>query len=302
MSIPPSTAGWTLSNIRSKVRAVTGTPSTDQLTDDQVDAYINNYLVYTMPNELKVQIQNQFLEFKTVVGQNVYTFPGVASTFLTDSPGAYADGFPLIFYSDPDIFFQDWPQQYSVDAVGTGDGVTTAFNGTTQAFPVIIGSFFITDGVQVLQDNGAGVLVDQNPSGSGSGTITYATGAFTATFQTAPASAAVIYCKYIATQENRPQGVLWFENEFTFMPVPDQVYQILMQGFIVPDLLLVDTDLPAQPEWGPLIAYGAALEIFNDRGDVENFNRYTPTFKRYENVALSRTIQQYTAEQGVPRF
>src|SRR5271168_1233075 len=106
MTIPPSTAGWTLTNIISKIRAVTGTPSTDQLTDAQITAYANNYLVYTMPHELKVQIENQFLTFKTAVGQNVYTFP--TGTFLTDSPGAYADGFPLIFYEDPDIFYQDW--------------------------------------------------------------------------------------------------------------------------------------------------------------------------------------------------
>lgn len=296
MTTPPSTAGWTLANIRAKTRSITGTPSVDQLSDAQVNAYINDYLVYTMPHELKVQIENQFLEFKTVVGQNVYSFPGA---FLTDSPGAYADGFPLIFYQDPDIFFQDWPQQYNVDSVATGDGVTVTFTGNTQGFPLVIGSFFITDGTFVAQDNGSGSLTG---TGISAGTINYTTGAFSVTFTTAPASTATIYCKYIAYSGNRPQGVLFFNNEFTFMPVPDQVYQILMQGFILPSLLTADADLPLQAEWGPLIAYGAALEIFNDRGDTENFDRYYPMMKRYENVALSRTIQQYTAEQGVPRF
>jgi len=304
MTIPPSTGGWSFGNIKAKIRAITGTPSTDQLTDDQIAAYANDYYSYTMPHELKVQIQNQFLDFKTVIGQNEYDFTsiGVASAYLTDSPGAYADGFPLIFYQDPDIFYQDWPQQYNVDSVAAGDGVTVTFTGTTQGFPIIEGSYFITDGTQVLQDNGSGVLVDTAVGGTGTGTIVYSTGAFSATFQTAPASTTTVYDKYIAYTGNRPQGVLFFENKFTFMPVPDQVYQIRMQGFVFPPSFDSDDDLPMQPEWGPLIAYGAALEVFSDRGDTENYEKYYPFFKRQETVALSRTIQQYTAEQGVPRF
>lgn len=289
-----TTSGWTLANIRTKLRNITGMPSPDQLSNDSANAYINDYYVYTMPNELKVQIQNNFLDFKTTPGVNVYSFPGA---YLTDSPGAYADGFPLIFYQDPDIFYQDWPQQYNVDSVAGGDGVTTNFAGTTQAYPIIRGTYFITDGTQVLQDQGDGTL-----TGDGAGTLDYDTGAFDATFTTAPSSTATIYDKYQAYQGNRPQGCLFFENQFTLMPVPDQVYQIRMQGFVLPDGLVEDTDTPSQAEWGPLIAFGAALELFNDRGDNDNYERYYPVMKRYENVALSRTIQQYTNEQGVPRF
>ena len=295
-----STAGWNLNNIRLKMRNITGMPSTDQLTDDSADAYINDYLVYTMPHELKVQIQTNFLDFKTIPGVNVYAFPGA---FLTDAPGAYADGFPLIFYQDPDIFYQDWPQQYGVDSVATGDGITTTFTGTTQGFPIIIGTYFITDSIQVLQDNGLGQLVPDNAlSAGGFGTINYVTGAFSATFATAPAATLTIYDKYQAYQGNRPQGCMFFENEFTLMPVPDQVYQIRMQGFILPATLLDDNDIPAQPEWGPLIAYGGALELFSDRGDTDAYNKYYPMLKRQENVALSRTIQEYTNQQSVPRF
>lgn len=387
MSVLPITqAGWTLLQMQQKLRSVVGMLSDDQISDSTLTAYLNDYLVYTMPHELKVQIQNKFLTFKTLPGQNVYEFPGA---FLTDSPGAYADGFPLIFYESPDIFYQDWPQQYSVDQVATGDGSTAGFAGNTQAFPIINETFFITDGLQVLQDsgeatasvtlatanggtsysgtvsaipiepgsftalggigsltaesfvdNGAGILTgSQGGSGTinytsgawtllfnsavttgllitstyevvglnvligdGSGTLNTLTGAFSIGFTSAPASTIVVYDKYIAYQGNRPQGVMFFDNEFTFMPVPDQVYQIQMQGFVLPALLVNDTDTPAQAEWGPLIVYGAALEIFSDRGDLENYNRYYQVFKRYESVALSRTIQQLQPMQGVPRF
>lgn len=285
---------WTLADIQTKVRNVTGAKGQDQLSDTDLNKYINNYYVFTMPFELKVQIANNYITFKTVPGQDVYAFPG---GFFTDSPGAYADGFPMIFYQDTDIFFQDWPQQYAVNVVGTGDGIASTFSGGVQNPPIIIGTFFITDGNQVLQDNGSGIL-----TGNGTGTINYTTGAFVANFTNPPASTLTIYCKYQGYQGNRPQGCLFFDNQFTMRPVPDQVYQILMQGYIVPTTLTAPTDKPLQEEWGELIAYGASLDIFSDRGDQENYDRYFSVFKRFENVALARTIQQYTAEQSVPRF
>ena len=377
---------WTLLDIRTKIRNVTGSPSTDQITDATLNNYINDYYVYTMPFELKEQIQNQFLQFKTTPGVDTYAFPG---GYFTDQPGAYADGFPCIFYQDPDVFFQDWPQQYAVDNIATGDGMTESFSGGLQNPPIIIGTLFITsddptgfqqvlldngdvvteniaigsgtntytgtlgvfpitagtlsvtDGIESFVDNGFGILTGSQGgtgtidylngtfsitfaanvatgtaivgtyttnlqigtlSGDGSGTINYLTGAYTANFNTAPAQTAVIYAKYQGYAPNRPQGVLFFNNQFTFRPVPDQAYAILMQGYIQPVQLINDGDTPLQPEWGPVIAYGASLEIFSDRGDEESYQSYFPIFKRYENVALGRTIQQYTSEQSVPRF
>ncbi len=299
MTIPPDTAGWTLANMQSKLRAVTGRPSQDQLSDAQVTAYLNNAYVYVMPFELKEQITNQFLTFKTTPGVDIYAFPG---GYFTDSPGAYADGFPLIFYQSPDIFYQDWPQQYAVDNLAVGNGTSTTFTGGLQNPPLIIGTLFITaDDVngnqQLLQDNGLGVL-----TGDGSGTINYLTGQYSVTFTNAPSTSAYIYAKYQGYSANRPQGILFFNNEFTMRPVPDQAYAIQMQGYIEPNLLAGANDAPLQPEWGPVIVYNAALEVFSDTGDTENYDRYYPIFKRYENVALGRTIQQLTSEQSVPRF
>jgi len=290
---------WTKADIRAKIRNVTGQPSEEQMTDSEINDRISNYYNLTMPFELKEQITNQFLQFKTTPGIDVYAFP---SGYFTDQPGAYADGFPLVFYQDPDIFFQDWPQQYAVDNIATGDSSTTNFSGGLQNPPIIIGSLFITADdpsgfQQLLSDNGDGTL-----SGDGNGTINYLTGAYTANFNIAPASTANIYAKYQGYSGNRPQGVLFFNNEFTFRPVPDQAYAILMQGYINPQALTLDSDTPLQEEWGPVIAYGVSLEIFSDRGDTANIDRYYPIFKRFENVALGRTIQQLTAEQSVPRF
>ena len=64
----------------------------------------------------------------------------------------------------------------------------------------------------------------------------------------------------------------------------------------------LNINIGSQPEWGPVIVYGAALERFNYTGDNESYDRYYPVFKRFENVALGRTIQQLTEQQSVPRF
>lgn len=282
------------------MRNISGSPSADQLTDSQITDYINTYYTYIMQFELKEQINLQPMNFYAYPNVDVYSFPG---GFLTDQPMAYADGFPLIFYQDRDIFYQDWPQQFTQDAVATGNGVTQAFSGTAQAFPIIQGTYVITDGTQVAFDKSDGILY-QTIVGvdTAIGTINYVTGAFSVTFNTAPASSATIYDKYQAYEPARPQGVLFYNNEFTFRPIPDQVYQITLQGYINQTQLSAGSDTPLQGEWGLCIAYGAALEIFADRGDLGAYNNNYPLLKRYENVALARTVQQYSSQQSVPRF
>lgn len=296
---------WNLATIIAKVRNITGTPATTQLSDSAITDYINSYYSFTMPFELKEQVNLQPLNFSTIANQDVYSFP--SSTFLTDQPMAYANGFPLIFYQDRDIFFQDWPQQYTQDSVGTADGSTANFPGTTMAYPVIAGTFSITDGSQICTDvpndpwDGSGTLVgDINIAGTN--TINYVTGAFDVTFSSIPDSGLLIYDNYQAYQPARPQGVLFYNNEFTFRPVPDQVYSITMQGFVVQTQLTNSSDAPTFTEWGLLIAYGAALEIFADRGDLVAYNNTFPILKRYENVALARFVQQFDNVQSVPRF
>ncbi len=291
---------WDLPTIINKVRALTATP-TDQLSDPQITDYINNYYVYTMPFELKEQINNQPYNFTTLPNEDVYAVQGA---FQTQEPIAYANGFPLIFYQDRDVFFQDWPQQYTQDQVATGTGVITAYSGTTQASPIIEGTFTITDQIQVAFDKSDGNLY-QTIAGVDTvvGTIDYINGAFSVTFNSVSATTTTISDNYQAYQPARPQGVLFFNNRFTFRPIPDQVYQITMQGFITQvELGASPNEFPLQTEWGMLISYGAALDIFADRGDLGAYNNFYPLFKRYENVALGRFVEQFQNSQSIPRF
>lgn len=314
-----STTTWTLTDIINKVRNLTGTPKSNtgqtSLSDADIVNYINGYYAFVFPFELKEQVTFQPFNFQTLPNQDVYTFEGLTQT---GEPVAYADGYPLVFYNSRDIFFQDWPQQYGSDSVGSGDGVTTTFTSTTQNFPILEGgpigakgTFMITDGSQIAFDKSDGILY-QTVSGTDLvvGSITYATGAYTVTFNAAPASGTTIYNKYQAYQPGRPQGVLMDGTDIstsdtltlTFRPVPDQVYQVTLQGYIVQSQLLTAGSVPLQTEWGLLIAYGASLEIFSDRGDLLAYKNTYPLFQRYENVALGRYVQQLENVQSVPRF
>lgn len=323
-------AGWTLATIRDKVRNLTGT-SLDALTDAQINDYINNYYVFTMPFELKNQIQIAFIDFTTITGVDTYEFPE-QGVFLTNKPEAYADGLRMDYYQDPSVFFQDWPQQYYQDSnQGNGTGTIT---GAVLQSPIIRGSLIVADqdGVQVLEDNGSGFFVQtvrnsvrlltnngQNvfytfqtnevpvsPLGDPVGAINYATGAYTAVFSDNIATGVPVSVKYETYQANRPQAILFFENKFTVRPIPDQMYAIRLEGFINPQPLSVTGSNPAGKatleEWGQCIAYGAAFDILMDRGDQVAASNLSLILKRFETVALGRTLQQYLNMRSRPSF
>jgi hypothetical protein len=206
---------WNLSQIITKVRNLTGSPDSDSLQNSVIEDYINTYYSFTMPFELKEQINFQPFTFNAFPNQDQYP-QLTGGIFMTDQPMAYADGFPLIFYQDRDIFFQDWPQQYGSDNVTTGSGsALTPYTGTTQAFPIISGTYEITDGTQVASDpTGSGILTG-NVNPSGTNTINYLTGAFSVQFASASPTTATIYDKYQAYEPARPQGILFYNQTFT---------------------------------------------------------------------------------------
>ena len=193
------TSTWTLPNIITKVRNITGSASPDQLTDIQITDYINKYYAFTMPHELKEQIQLAYYDFTTVPNQDTYAFDGV--DFLTNQPTCWVDGHLTPYYQDPNIFWKWFPQVYNNDPVGSGNGSQKLFTGGLQATPVIPGTAFITDGqisdpnlsltAQTFYDK----LSDGNfyasanggltVTGVSVGTLDYSTGAFSITFPVA---------------------------------------------------------------------------------------------------------------------
>lgn len=307
-------AAWTLNDIIQKVRQTTGRPDVTMMTNATIIDYINKYYQYVLPKELKIFWGYTYHQFYTQANVDQYVAP---TNFQTLNPQAWVDGFPLEWYLSPDIFFSDYPQQENKIVVATGDGVTTSFTFQILNFPVLRRSLYVTDGTQVAQDDGTGGFT----TASGIplvGTVNYTTGSVASlTFLVAPANNTNIVATYQTFFPNRPQGILFYKtkplddatvasrdlvNMFVLRSVPDQVYLIKMQGIQIPPEFVNLTDVPFRADLGPLIAYGASLEIFADFNQMDQYDQTLVQFNRYKDVSMQDTYEEYIYQRSVPQF
>ncbi|KKM91892.1 hypothetical protein LCGC14_1223910 [marine sediment metagenome] len=68
-------ATWPLSRIRAKVRSLTGRPSTDQISDNDIDDFINDYYVNKLPVEISLPEAEGFYSFDTDPTVGTYAVP-----------------------------------------------------------------------------------------------------------------------------------------------------------------------------------------------------------------------------------
>lgn len=85
-----------------------------------------------------------------------------------------------LYITNPQHIRNDAPEE----TLGVGAPPQVTFTGNLANVPVWAKSLTITDGVEVFTDNGDGTLTG---SAGGTGTINYSTGAYSVTFNTAPA-------------------------------------------------------------------------------------------------------------------
>lgn len=312
--------GWTWADIRSKIRQTTGRPDETMMTDDTILDYANKYYQYVLPKELKIFWGYTYNQFYTLPNIDQYIAP---ISFQTLNPEAWCDGFCLEWNIDPDTFFSDYPAQLNKVVVAQGDGITNSFTFTISAFPVLARSVYVTDGTQIVQDvpagtTGNGTFIDYASGTAVSGTINYATGTVSGlSFITIPAANANITCTSQTFMANRPQEILFFKtqpltdstlavrdavNMFVLRPVPDQVYLIKMQGIQIPKPFVSDMDVPFRTDLGPLIAYGASLEIFADFNQMDQYDQTLTQYNRYKDVSMQDTYEEYIYERSIPKF
>jgi len=310
-------SGWTLADIRSKTRLTTGRPDVSMLSDADLDNYINRFYQLVMPKELKIFWGYTYYQFFTEA--NVDQYPGPTATFQTINPQAWCDGWQLCWYLSPDLFYQDYPQQENKQQIATGNGSTNSFSASISAYPVLPRSLYVTDGTQVMQDDGNGTMVNAiAPFTGGTGSIDYTTGVLSGlAFPVSPANNTNIVATSQTYMPNRPQGILYFksgpltdatqtvrdnQNYFVLRPVPDQVYLVKMQGIQIPPALTNTTDVPFRADLGPLLAYGASLEIFADFNQMDQYQLTLPQYNRYKDICMQDTYEEYLYQRSVPTF
>jgi hypothetical protein len=301
-------ADSTLTAIRTKVRRLTRSLSTSQLTDADIDQYVNTFIQYDMPEHLRLFNLHRTLTWYTQPYIDEYSSSSVSALAaglvdfdqnnLTVNPPVYVAGYQVQYTQSRSEFYNQYNYIMSINSIGTGgDGITVNFTGTLPSVPVLRNNVnFVSidannDGLR-LSDDGIGGL-----SGDGFGTIDYITGAFNLTFNIAPGAGQAINFEVVPYVASRPQLMLYYNNTFFLRPVPDQVYPVNIEVYVRPTELLLANQSPELEEWWQYIAYGAAKKVMEDRFDVEGIQVIMPEFKMQERLVLRRTIVQQTNER-----
>jgi Ubiquitin-activating enzyme E1 FCCH domain len=156
---------------------------------------------------------------------------------------------------------------------------------------------------QNVTDDGAGNLI-----GGGTGVINYETGQLFVTFTNPVPDGHHIRVMYSPTVMSVPLSIMFFQNQFTLRPVPDQGYTIELIAYRQPSQALlgtldpdipITTGVPELKEWWELIATGAAKKFFEEQQDVNSIQVMDKIlFERYA-VAEARTYAQIGSCQRI---
>jgi hypothetical protein len=307
----------TLAQIRTKVRRLTGRPSPQQITDAQIDEYINTFYLYDMPETLRLVTQESVFEFMTEANVGEYdlnTLPiwtGIANEpavdiYLTVGPPAYVAGYQCFWSQDREQFFRGWPQLAEIKSSIVGDGSPGPYtinfaNTPILAGKVTVGSIDSTDSAVNARDiptnrtDGTWEVINSNTILGGS--INYLTGSATITFNTnIPAGNKVTFTA-VPYQPARPLAMLFYQNVLTLRPVPDQSYLVTMNAYKRPTALLAAGESPELQQWWQYLAYGAAKKIFEDSQDPEGLRAIAQGLGEQERLVLRRTLVVRTTQR-----
>lgn len=106
-----------------------------------------------------------------------------------------------------------------------------------------------------------------------------------------------------------PTYVLYYDNTLTFRGPPDQTYNVRIQakkiklyfegGTITRD----DGETNVVPAYlVRYFAYGAALQILADYGEMDKYNEVFQVYRRYRGQVLARTWDQLQSQRTAPDF
>ena len=100
-------------------------------------------------------------------------------------------------------------------------------------------------------------------------------------------------------QTGRPYNLLWWNNEFTIRPVPDNMYLVEVEAYMTPVQFMQTTDDPQIKQWALYLAYLTAQEILRQRQDTEGVQNLEEGRKRQEGLVLEK---QAVEEIGIPNI
>jgi hypothetical protein len=132
-------ANSTLQAIRTKVRRITRSPSLSQISDSQLDEYINTFILYDFPEHLRLFSLRTILTFYTQPGVDVYDTNTTVATdplynfrnkYVAVHPPLYIAGIQCFYTQWRDVFYGYYPQTNTIsDTMLRGDNSSGPFVG-----------------------------------------------------------------------------------------------------------------------------------------------------------------------------
>lgn len=329
-------ADSTLAAIQQKVRRLTRSPSLSQLSQDDLNQYINTFILYDFPEHLRLFNLRTTLTFYTQPGVDVYDTNTTVQTdplynfknkYIAVHPPVFLAGIQGFYTQWRDVFYGYWPQTNTISMTQLyGDGTTGPFSSLVIPPPTSTGippyPFILQESVNfnVLDANGTSMVMVDVPINNQIGNLTqanvplvppfdttidpnnninYVTGEYTVSFPNATAVAAPIWFEGILYQPGKPLAVLYYEDKFTIRPVPDKTYSIDIEVDVRPTELLAQNQTPDLEQWWQYISFGSAKKIFEDRMDMDSVQLIMPEFKQQERLVLRTTLTQQANERTV---
>jgi len=134
------------------------------------------------------------------------------------------------------------------------------------------------------------------------GTVNYVTTQIDVTFPVAPADGTQINVWANTYNPGRPNNILWWNNEITLRPVPDNIYLVECEVYQSPVQFMKTNDSPKLNDWGQYIAYGAAMEILRERQDMEGVANLQAGFNDQEAQILEQQANEEIFSPNITMF
>jgi len=308
----------TLNDIRIKVRRLTRNPSTNQLSDNDIDQYVNTFIAYDMPEHLRLKSLRTTLTFYTTANIDTYStnttdtlspLYDFKNKYISIHEPIYIAGYRSFYSQSREQFFNIYPFITYIQQIGLGTaGGLTVFTGTINQHPFLQNNVLISaidasgNSISYKDEPVAGLPYAGNLVNTQTlvprGTINYITGGFLIDFESAPAANAKVNAQTVPYQAARPVALLFYQDTFTVRPVPDQAYAINMEAYAQPTQLIASGQAPQYNEWFQYIAYGAAKKVFEDRNQFDDIQQIMPEFIKQEELIQRRTLVQQANERS----
>lgn len=165
-TIPNTT---TLQAIRTKMRRLVRATTTSQLSDGDANNYINTYVVYDFPEQLRTFNLKTTFTFFTNPGQDVYptdiasygSNPNAINNplynfqnlYLSVHPPVYCAGYQILYTQSQEHFWGIYPMINSISSINAqGDGATMLFTGVINSQQAVIPPG-LTQNITLIQNN-----------------------------------------------------------------------------------------------------------------------------------------------------